>query len=325
MIEFFGRGKAVVFIPYAVVNPIVLLMPLILWRILPSLRSSLSGTWLKAVYRVNLALVMFNIPGSLWLHAMGIQYDRFLHLAAGLLTTLLIALCAFAHRSEDPAPEFECRVEGGGLAGATRLGPEDRLHSRTVSIGDLTALVPGEPLRLRIRRLGRGVAYVSASLRTISLGEDLAATSDGIAVERRYFVEAGPQPEVEPGADAAWTPFETGSPIPTGTRLRVVLTLRTPQARNYVLLEDPKPAGFEPIGGAEGERVGACAHVERRDDRTALFFDGIPAGETSIAYVLLAETPGSYHVLPAQAHAMYVPVLRGSSAETRVEVVEATR
>lgn len=94
LVEFFGRGKTVVFIPYAIVVPIVLLLPRFLWRVLPSLRRSWDGAWLASVQRVNLALVAFNIPGSLWLHAMGIQYDRFLHFAVGIATVFLLSLLA---------------------------------------------------------------------------------------------------------------------------------------------------------------------------------------------------------------------------------------
>jgi uncharacterized protein YfaS (alpha-2-macroglobulin family) len=39
-------------------------------------------------------------------------------------------------------------------------------------------------------------------------------------------------------------------------------------------------------------------------------------------YDLRAEVPGRFHALPLEAHAMYVPEIRGNGAELRVEVLE---
>ena len=43
----------------------------------------------------------------------------------------------------------------------------------------------------------------------------------------------------------------------------------------------------------------------------------VNCGKTAI---LRAQTPGSYHTLPALVQAMYAPETRGESAEARVEV-----
>ncbi len=63
-------------------------------------------------------------------------------------------------------------------------------------------------------------------------------------------------------------------------------------------------------------------HQELRDRKVAIFADQLPQGFWEMRYELRAEAPGSFHALPALAHAMYVPEIRANGAELQVEVTE---
>ncbi|MEK9179797.1 MAG: hypothetical protein AAB897_00055 [Patescibacteria group bacterium] len=90
LIEFFGRGKSIVFIPYGIVIPLVLLVPRILLFWSPRFREGTGVDWLKKVERLIFLILFLNVPGSLYLHDIGLQYDRFLHLVVGFLSALLL-------------------------------------------------------------------------------------------------------------------------------------------------------------------------------------------------------------------------------------------
>ena len=61
---------------------------------------------------------------------------------------------------------------------------------------------------------------------------------------------------------------------------------------------------------------------ELRDRKVALFIDKLPQGVWEIRYQLRAEVPGRFHALPVLGHAMYVPEIRCSGQEIRIEVLD---
>ena len=89
----------------------------------------------------------------------------------------------------------------------------------------------------------------------------------------------------------------------------------------YLIVEDMKAAGFEPVdirSGYNGNALGA--YVEFRDERVAFFVRALARGRHSVAYRLRAEIPGAFAALPARAAAMYAPELKGNSNEFKLKV-----
>jgi uncharacterized protein YfaS (alpha-2-macroglobulin family) len=82
---------------------------------------------------------------------------------------------------------------------------------------------------------------------------------------------------------------------------------------------DARGAFVEPtVTGTTGRS--RSAHQELRDRQVAFFLDKLPQGVWELRYELRGEVPGTFHALPAQAHAMYVPEIRGNGDELRVTV-----
>ena len=69
-----------------------------------------------------------------------------------------------------------------------------------------------------------------------------------------------------------------------------------------------------PCRGSSG-RERLWTYRELRDDRICLYLDRLPEGAFEMSYTLRAETPGTFHGLPTLGSAMYVPEVRGNSAE----------
>lgn len=85
--------KPVVWMAYAFVDPILFSLPRIIYSSLPAVRARVGMKWIRTVERVGILIILVNAPGSLVLHDLGIQYDRFLHLIVGglvLLATMLV-------------------------------------------------------------------------------------------------------------------------------------------------------------------------------------------------------------------------------------------
>lgn len=107
-----------------------------------------------------------------------------------------------------------------------------------------------------------------------------------------------------------------------------VLSENTPQGGQYILVEDPLPAGLELIDTRlatsqqvkTGQRDRVWTRVELHDDRVALFATSLSPGAHTFTYLAHATTAGMSRVPPAHAEMMYAPEVNGRSDGTMFEV-----
>jgi uncharacterized protein YfaS (alpha-2-macroglobulin family) len=175
------------------------------------------------------------------------------------------------------------------------------------------------------RRTGKGLGYFAANLRTTAFEEDMKAAPGAITCARTIEV-------VHREKDGSERKFALGrEPLQVGDELHVSLRVDAAEAREYVLIEDPIPAGCEFVReDLRGEsrsggrflpwRYWYC-HREYRDDRLAVCSTYVgPHGDYQVDYVLRCERPGDYHVLPTRATDMYDPDVGGTGAENRLAI-----
>lgn len=225
------------------------------------------------------------------------------------------------------------------LDGADELDPDYTLVARQggaeilrVAVDDVidgggrfalaAGVLDGGPIELELE--GRGRAYVTFEGDAYSQAHDVPASANILAV-RREVVRLEPTRTLGAGVVDVEVPMEDGDAIASGDRLRIRLHLRADHEVDFILVEDPRVAGAEPIEQLSGpfQSHGVWGHREIRDDRTAFFVDTLREGEHVIEYEVVAESPGSFHVAPARALAMYLPDVAGNSTRTRVEIVAA--
>ncbi len=187
-------------------------------------------------------------------------------------------------------------------------------------------LLLGETNRLEIARgEGPGRLYYTAHLRAFLPVDQVQALNRGIIVGRTYEM-----------ADCS----EDCAPVTAaqvGDLVRVRLTIIAPHDLQYVVVEDPFPAGAEPVDtslqttSVVGEQPGLSradietpwwywgwgwwwfANTDLRDEKLVLFATNLPAGTYEYTYLLQIGLAGEYRVLPATAYEMYFPEVMGRS------------
>jgi uncharacterized protein YfaS (alpha-2-macroglobulin family) len=96
----------------------------------------------------------------------------------------------------------------------------------------------------------------------------------------------------------------------------------------YLMIEDPLPAGTEPIADdelyeLERSTPGSAWWLGRRefrDERAVFFRERLPEGRTDLHYLLKVTTAGVFQAMPARITPMYVPGTSASSEVQRVTV-----
>lgn len=86
------KGDPAIWIPYAFINPAIFFLSRGVYEAFPNVRRRVTKEWVGNLERLGVGLFLINIPGSLYLHGLGIQYDRFLHFTAAAFGFLIAFL-----------------------------------------------------------------------------------------------------------------------------------------------------------------------------------------------------------------------------------------
>jgi hypothetical protein len=238
----------------------------------------------------------------------------------------LIALTDWMVATGELEGEYDwgIRLNGEDL-GSGEVAPET-LQDATQFRVAVADLLLGEPNRLEIARSeGPGRLYYTAHLRAYLPVEEVQALNRGIVVGRTYEM-ADCEADCEPVQQAE-----------VGEVVRVRLTIIAPHDLQYVVIEDPFPAGAEPVDtslqttSVVGERPELrrtdvetpwwhwgwgwwwFSNTDLRDEKLVLFATSLPAGTYEYTYLLQIGLEGEYRVLPAAAYEMYFPEVMGRS------------
>ena len=185
---------------------------------------------------------------------------------------------------------------------------------------------------VELRRKGTGPLYYNGYLSNFTLEDFITKAGLEVKVERKYYrlkkVEktikaAGSRGQV---VDQRVEKYEREelpnlSTLKSGELCEVELVIESKNDYEYLVFEDMKPAGFEPVdlrSGYNGNTLGA--YMEFRDNRVVLFARTLARGKHSVAYRMRAEIPGKFSALPTRAWAMYAPELKGNSDEIKLKV-----
>ena len=134
-----------------------------------------------------------------------------------------------------------------------------------------------------------------------------------------------------------------------GDVIKVIISVQASADRNWVVINDPIPAGATILGNLGGQskmlgdqgslgdgtdtlardddgklweiQSGAQpAYVERRNDSWRAYFAWVPRGTFTVAYVLRLNTAGRFNLPPSRVEAMYSPAIRAQWPNAMVTV-----
>jgi len=235
---------------------------------------------------------------------------------------------------------------------AVRRETVDKSNRFSIPIAELwsdeTNRVLFQRLPLEGETKSKGRLYYALYLRYFLPAEEIKARSRGIIISRQYLPlemgegdkETGGQGDKGTGGQGdkgtggqgeKWIDLTEAE---VGDVIRVRLTLVLPYDVNYLVVEDPLPAGCEGLDrslkttsvvGPEAElrRTDVWSpwgwgwwwfsHAEMHDEKVVLFASHLPAGTYEYTYLMRAGVPGTYHVMPAVGYAMYFPEVWGRS------------
>jgi uncharacterized protein YfaS (alpha-2-macroglobulin family) len=255
---------------------------------------------------------------------------RYTYENAAALDALLMVL----KKKETVEPDYTATVllAGKKVMEVDREGYDTKLVEGNIEAKDL----PIGKSDLSVQKKGKGTLYYTMRY-SYKLKGPQPPRQEGFYVERK----------ISRFDSARSTPAERESlkEIPLGQVAVVELTVIVPQAGYRFVVDDPLPAGLEPIDtslkttskryetdeeeqGRERNEYGwkynynPFNHVERHDDGVKLFADEIAAGVYRYKYLARATTPGVFELPGTTAALMYEPEQFGRGAEGTFSITE---
>lgn len=251
-------------------------------------------------------------------------------------TALAIEALALFMRESGEAEvdlEFDLVIDGEVVRTVT-VTPENLFRTANTFVLDGDDLKAGEHT-VEFRRRGTSPLYFNVYSTNFTLEDFISAAGLEVKVDRRYYrmvevdvenLVAGQRGQVVEQAGRSWLrePLENGAELTSGDRVEVELRIESLNDYEYLMFEDVKAAGLEPVEVRSGY-VGdgrLHAYLQLRDREAVFFVQSLPRGNHTLRYQLRAEAPGRFSALPAVAQGVYAPELRANSDEIKIGIVD---
>lgn len=187
------------------------------------------------------------------------------------------------------------------------------------------AAAVGAANQVRVVKRGAGVAYVAATLDYFTKEEHTPAQATPALKLAREYLRLR---VTDTGGQLKWTTEPLSGELRSGDLLVAKLRVTGNKAQ-YLLLEDPIPAGCEQVERFSGLDLSRTtqgwsdyySQREFRDQRTALFLNYFD-GDATFQYALRVQIPGAFIVAPARAELMYQPIVQANTENLKLSILD---
>ncbi len=242
------------------------------------------------------------------------------------------ALADYIRASGESKPDMTVHIALDGKPVKTEKITADNLFSFDNRFAIAGAALTDGKHTVEVSRDGTGPLYFNAYLTNFTLEDHLTHAGLEIKVDRHVYLLTRDDKTVNVEGQHGQavgqrvekyirTELKEGQAVKSGDLVEVELTVDSKNDYEYIMVEDMKAAGFEPVQNQSGYNGNDMhAYVEYRDNRVAFFVRELGRGTHSVSYRLRAQTPGVFSALPAVASALYAPELKANSDEIRLQI-----
>lgn len=243
---------------------------------------------------------------------------------------IIYAFSDYLSRTEEMNPNYELTLKLNGTElkrlKVTKKNLLDGFSTMTIKDSDIKS---GENV-IEIKKEGPGTLYYSTTLTYHVDRGDIEPADSGFKVERRYYLLEKATHEDK----LIYTKKLLTGPVKSGDEILVELDVSAGKKYNYFLLEDYFPSGCEAIKDDGNYTITGddfysgryrywYAGREFRDERIAISLRNFRKDKYTFKYLLRAQIPGVFEVMPAKAYLMYYPTLSGRTGSGELVIDES--
>ncbi len=254
---------------------------------------------------------------------------------------VIYALADLLKRTSELSPDYTATVAvNGRQIFSEKIDRKDLFTAEKRIRIDGSSLVRGANT-ITVGKSGAGRLYSSARVVYYVTGDAIKPAANGFKVTREYFTLN----RVKRSGGYIHTKAPFKGTVKSGDEIFVKVTIRPERSHEYFMLEDPLPAGCEVVTSTEGytirdeEEYGGVDYGKRgygrrmiwnwwyadrdvRDEKITFFAPSLEDREYTFSYIMRAQIPGTYGVMPSIGALMYYPEVRGNSGALNLTITE---
>jgi alpha-2-macroglobulin len=242
------------------------------------------------------------------------------------------ALCEFIQNSGESKPDMNVEVLFDG-----KVLKKVEINADNMFDIDNSIKLSGKKLtsgkhKVEIRRQGKGAVYFNTYVSYFTMEDFIKRAGLDLKIKRQYFklVPIKAQGQVRGSRGQALmvgvekykrVAIDDFAKILSGDLIEIEFTIESKNDYEYIVINDGKPAGFEPVTVLSGyTQNNLGAFVEMRNTLVRFYVHRLARGKHSMSYRMRAVTPGKFTALPVIATGAYAPELRCNSNEFSVNI-----
>lgn len=252
---------------------------------------------------------------------------------------VIYSLVDYLRASNELEPDYTLAVKVNGKTVLTQRVTKEDVFKPEIRIKvDAGSLRQGENT-VTVEKSGAGRLYASSRLVYYATGNAIKPGEAGFKVVREYFRLK----RVLKKGKYVYEKEKITGPVKSGDEIFVKLHVTPERSYEYFMMEDPLPAGCEVITQTDGYNIVGengydqekedayyrgwgwnwwYADRDVRDEKVAFFATRIEPKSYTLTYIMRAQIPGQYSVMPAVASLMYYPDVRGNSGTEKLAIVD---
>jgi hypothetical protein len=242
---------------------------------------------------------------------------------------IIYALTDYLTRTGETSPNYTLTVTLNGKEIKKSKITKDTMISEAGSITIREADLKTGTNTIEFKKDGPGSLYYSSAFTYYTAADRIDPKNNGFEVKRKYYLLK----RVAKKGELIYAKEPLTGPVTSGDEILVELTVTNDKDVKYFLLEDYFPAGCEAvtddanyvISGDDlytGDAYWWYAGKEYRDERIALSMEYFGKGTKVFKYILRAQNPGTYGVMPAEAYLMYFPDRSGRTESATIVITD---
>jgi len=242
------------------------------------------------------------------------------------------AMTEYMRASGEVEPDMTVTVLIDGVERKqVRITPQDIFSFDNKLVLEGEDVVSGKHT-VELRKEGRGPLYFNAYQTNFTLEKYIKRAGLEVKVRRNYYKLIESDKKIKVRGDRGQAvdqrvdryerePIENLDMLKSGDLVEIELVVESKNDYEYIVIEDRKAAGFEPVAIRSGYHGnGLRSYAEYRDEKVVFFVQRLARGKHSLSYRVRAEIPGKFSALPTKIEAMYAPELKGNSDEIKLRI-----
>jgi uncharacterized protein YfaS (alpha-2-macroglobulin family) len=246
---------------------------------------------------------------------------------------IVFALADYLKNSQELEPNYLTKVYLNDQMVIEKKITKADVYSKESRVRVKAAALKQGENQIRVEKYGEGKLYFTSRVMYYSADENIQPRSAGFKVTREYFRLV----KQRKGEEIVYLKQPLNGTVKSGDEILVKVHILSDNNYEYFMLEDPLPSGGEVIRSTQGYKItdeqgyegGSLygwrwwwAQRDVRDEKVAFFARYLSSGEHQFSYIVRAEIPGDYHVMPSVASLMYYPEVRGNTNEKLIGIRE---